>query len=82
MDNHRFDAIARSLATGASRRRVIRAAAAAGAGGLVALVGRRGAKAAPCGPGRKKCGGECIPIGHECVKGGGPPQGSPPGQNP
>ena len=83
MDEQRIDNLARTIGSGASRRRLLKGAVAAGGAALLGLAtGRRPAAAAPCGPGRQKCGGACIPKGHECVKGGGPPHGSPPGQNP
>jgi hypothetical protein len=48
-------------------------------GSVLGLAPMGAAFARQCPPGRKKCGGRCIPIGHTCVKGGGPPHGSPPG---
>ena len=75
-----FDRILKAAATGASRRRVLRGAAAAGAGGLLALLGRQAAEAAPCPGNRQKCGPLCCPQGFVCVQGGGPPECRPRGQ--
>ncbi len=81
MDGQKFDDIAKSLTTGASRRRVLKGLAAAGVGGALALLGgRRATEAAPCPENRQKCGPLCCPQGFVCTKGGGSPECRPRGQ--
>src|SRR4051812_45526755 len=46
MDSDRFDALAKSLASSASRRNVLRALVASAGGGLLSLTGLVGARAA------------------------------------
>jgi hypothetical protein len=81
MNSQQFDSLVKPLAAPSSRRRIVKGAAVAGLGSLLALGQRQTTEAAPCGPGKKRCGSECIANGHDCVKGGGKPHGSPPGQN-
>jgi hypothetical protein len=81
MDSQQFDSLVKTLAAPSSRRRIVKGAAVAGLGSFLALGQRQPTEAAQCGPGKKRCAGECIPNGHDCVKGGGKPHGSPPGQN-
>jgi hypothetical protein len=61
MDQKCFDAIAREMGNGSSRRQALGALAAAGIGGALALVGFGSAEAA-CTHVRKPCksGGECC----------------------
>ena len=79
MDGQRFDEVTRALATGTSRRAVLRTALGGMGAGLLALVGVTEAGAASkrscvesCkkqfGPGRAR--GQCIST---CAKGGGTP---------
>jgi hypothetical protein len=75
-----LDALAEGLAEERiSRGRALKRIGALFLGGILASAPMGAAMARPCPPGRKKCGGRCIPNGHTCVKGGGPPHGSPPG---
>jgi hypothetical protein len=77
-----LDALAEGLASERiSRGRALKRIGALFLGGVLASAPMGAAMARPCPPGRKKCGGRCIPNGHDCVKGGGAPHGSPPGQN-
>jgi hypothetical protein len=57
MDNERFDAIARTLASGVSRRGVLRTLSGVGAGGVLMAIGRENAAAKSC---KKflRCGGK------------------------
>jgi hypothetical protein len=76
-----LDDLARGLASERiSRGQALKRIGAALLGGVLASVPMGAAFARQCPPGRKKCGGRCIKNGHTCVKGGGPPHGSPPGQ--
>ena len=79
MDSQKFDSLVKTLGAPSSRRRIVKGAAVAGLGSLFAFGVRQTTEAA-CKPGRYRCAGECIPNGHDCVKGGGKPEGSPPGQ--
>jgi len=47
MDGHRFDEMSRSLATGATRREVVRLLAGGFAGGILGVLGIRSGEAAP-----------------------------------
>jgi len=80
MDTNRFDTIVKSLADKAPRRRLLKGAAAVGGAGLLALLGRRPAGAAPCPGNRQRCGPLCCPQGFVCTKGGGSPECQPRGQ--
>ena len=80
MDSQKFDSLVKTLGAPSSRRRIVKGAAVAGLGSLMALGARQTTEADQCGNGHKRCAGECIPIGHDCVKGDGKPTGSPPGQ--
>ena len=81
MDSHKFDHVVKPFATTASRRRVLKGLAAAGAGGVLAVLGgRQAAEAAPCPGNRQKCGPLCCPPGFVCTKGGGSPECQPRGQ--
>lgn len=64
MDNDRFDALTRSLATAGSRRQTLRGLAAAAA---ALLLGGGGAVAA-CPRGKKRCGEKCIPDSGCCTQ--------------
>ena len=76
-----LDALAEGLASERiSRGQALKRIGAALLGGVLASVPMGAAFARQCPRGRKRCGGKCIPNGHTCVKGGGPPHGSPPGQ--
>src|SRR5215218_4951172 len=57
MDHERFDAIARTLASGASRRGVLRTLSGVGAAGILMAIGRENAAAKSC---KKflRCGGK------------------------
>jgi len=81
MDSQQFDSLVKTLAAPSSRRRIVKGAAVAGLGGLLALGQRQTTEAAQCGRGEKRCGGGCIARGLDCVKGGGAPRSSPPGLN-
>jgi hypothetical protein len=48
MDHERFDAIARTLASGVSRRGVLRTLSGVGAGGVLTAIGRENAAAIKC----------------------------------
>ncbi len=75
-----LDALAEGLADKRiSRAQALKRIGVALLGSALGLAPMGAAFARQCPPGRKKCGGRCIPIGHTCVKGGGPPHGSPPG---
>jgi hypothetical protein len=50
MDHERFDAIARTLASGVSRRGVLRTLSGVGAGGVLTAIGRENAAADKCKP--------------------------------
>ena len=50
MDHERFDAIARTLASGVSRRGVLRTLSGVGAGGVLTAIGRENAAAIKCKP--------------------------------
>jgi hypothetical protein len=80
MDSQKFDSLVKTLGAPSSRRRIVKGAAVAGLGSLLALGARQTTEAAQCDNGHYRCAGECIPNGHVCVKGGGKPQGSPRGQ--
>jgi hypothetical protein len=83
MSADRFDDLSKALATGTSRRRVLKAVAATIAGGAVAvfLGSRQEAEAAPCPNNRKKCGPVCCPNGWKCCQGGQGARCVPNGQN-
>ncbi len=70
MDGQHMDHIARSLASGMSRRGVMKATLAGAAGGVVVLLGDRTAEAAKCQAGEERCGGAgCYPTDRcSCIK--------------
>ncbi len=84
MDDHRFDDFAKALATGSSRRRVLKGLAGSAAAGLLSLVGVAGTDAKPkAGRGCKRagkkcradaqcCSGTCDPMTGTCVAAAGP----------
>jgi hypothetical protein len=77
-----LDALAEALASERiSRGKALKRIGALFLGGVLASAPMAAAFADNCPQGKKKCGGRCIPNGHDCVKGGGKPHGSPPGQN-
>jgi len=62
MDDQRFDALARSLATGTSRRLILKGLIGGALGGMVRLVQRTGTLAVdPCPIGQAECNGGCVP---------------------
>ena len=76
-----LDALAEALASERiSRGKALKRIVALFLGGVLASA-PMGALARQCPQGKKRCAGRCIPNGHDCVKGGGKPHGSPPGQN-
>ncbi len=81
MDQERFDQLTRTLASGVSRRGVVRA----GGGGLLALLfagfhPRNGAAGRPSCPSGVTCKGQCCPLGTICVKGKGGGCACPPNE--
>jgi hypothetical protein len=72
MDSERFDTITRTLASGMSRRGVLRTLSAVGAGGVLAVVGRGtvAAKGRPCKSGTP-CGSgksfDCCTDKENCI---------------
>jgi hypothetical protein len=80
MDSQKFDSLVKTLASPTSRRRVVKGAAAVGAGGLLTLFGSQRSEALQCPNGKKPCAGRCIKNGHDCDKGDGRPTGEPHGQ--
>jgi hypothetical protein len=78
MDDHRFDALVKTLTTSGSRRSVMQAL---GGGALAALFGRfiatedaeakkkhrKHKKRKKCKRGKRKCNGKCIPKANCCV---------------
>ena len=77
-----LDALAEALATERiSRGKALKRIVALFLGGVLASAPMGAAFADNCPQGKKRCAGECIANGHDCVKGGGKPHGSPPGQN-
>jgi hypothetical protein len=79
MDASRFDALSRALASGSSRRRMLRVMS----GCLAALVGRtvvdetaarkKGKKKKKCRGATKKCGKRCVPKANCCTSADCPP---------
>jgi len=66
MSAERFDELAKALATGSSRRTVLKALAATAAGGVLALLGGKTVEA-----GGKKCSNDCDCPSHSfCTSGG------------
>ena len=63
MSADRFDELTRALATGRSRRTVLKAIAATAAGGVLALLGGRSVEA-------KTCSGNCDCPPHALCEGG------------
>jgi hypothetical protein len=76
MDQERFDAITRTLASGISRRGVLRTLGGVSAGGVLAVVGRgtAAAKGRPCKNGGTPCNSgkhfQCCTCKQECKDGG------------
>ena len=75
MDQERFDRFTRTLASGQSRRDVLKGLTATAIGGLLAAVGTAdaGAKGACRAPNTKCCKGrtaQCCPSTHICTPGG------------
>jgi hypothetical protein len=75
MDSERFDTITRTLASGMSRRGVLRTLGGVSAGGVLAVVGRGtvAAKGRPCKNGGDPCGKgkdfRCCPSNEMCTYG-------------
>jgi hypothetical protein len=77
MDSQTFDSLVKTLASPTSRRRMVKGAAVAGLGSLLALGGHRATEAArqrckalECPSGWKCCPGgppECVPNGKRCT---------------
>jgi hypothetical protein len=88
VDQKRFDRITRTLASGSSRRGMVRTLSGIGVGGVLTAVGRGNAEAAPCKPPNQRCpkGGDktcyqnctaciyeaCDPSTDVCCGNGGP----------
>lgn len=75
MDQERFDRFTRTLASGQSRRDVLKGLTATAIGGLLAAVGTADAGAkGPCRAPNTKCGkgrsAQCCPSTHICTPGG------------
>ncbi len=62
MGSERFDELTKTLATGTTRRVMLKAVAGVAAGGLLALFGQRGAEAQP-----KKHPPKCLHEGDTCT---------------
>jgi hypothetical protein len=67
MDSQKFDSLVKTLAAPSSRRRIVKGAAVAGLGSLLALGARQTTEAAQCTtrPYIIKCGGTCCHQGNE-----------------
>ena len=82
MSSQTFDSLTKTLASPRSRRRIVKGAAVAGLGSLLAFGAQQTTEAAQCSNGKKPCAGRCIPNGHVCDHdpGSGRPEGKPRGQ--
>lgn len=77
MDSQQFDSLVKTLSSATSRRRIVKGAAVAGLGSLLALGARQPTEAARCDtrPNTIPCGGTCCHQGRErCVNGRGGPR--------
>ena len=76
MDSQKFDSLVKTLAAPSSRRRIVKGAAVAGLGSLLALGAQQPTKAATCdtNPFVIECGPTCCKRNERCVRGGGAPR--------
>jgi hypothetical protein len=77
MDSQKFDSLVKTLGSPTSRRRIVKGAAVAGLGSLLAFGTRQTTEAARCDtrPNIIPCGGTCCHQGNErCAKGQGGPR--------
>jgi hypothetical protein len=79
MDDHRFDALTKTLTNGGSRRGALQSLGASALAAVVARLGleddaeakkkRKNKKKKKCKGATKKCNGKCIPVANCCVDG-------------
>ena len=68
MDSQKFDSLAKTLASPSSRRRIVKGAAVAGLGSLLAFGGQQTTEASHQCPGNKeRCGPICCPKNFVCI---------------